>query len=69
MSDKLSTIYAFDCSVHGQEISVHCFRAFDKALSNRWAAYDISSVSQRAVSPEEYQQITKLPSITSPSCR
>ena len=37
----MRTIYIFNCPCHGEEQSVLCFRAFDKANIDLWRKYQI----------------------------
>ena len=39
---KINVSYVFDCPVHGSEIDVLCFRAFDNNNIHLWKKYEVS---------------------------
>lgn len=54
----MSTLYVFDCPVHGYEEQVLCFRAFDKNLQDRWKKYTVEFKIQY-ISESEISETTR----------
>lgn len=48
-------IKVFSCPVHGIEINVHCWRAYQEKYKDRWSIYDLSF--NRIMTYKEFQEI------------
>jgi len=56
----MTTIWRFDCPVHGEENGMYCFRAFEPANKHLWYKYQIVKAKIEVSEAERDEMLKKL---------